>query len=193
MRVLPLLLFAVVLAGCSSPPAAEPAPTSTSASLSSAPAPTPALPAVFVGHCDVSSGIAYGTGPAVGSSQPASCPFSAAGAGDFLNFTAAVVEAVWSPGASVTGADLIVQSDTCYSSIGADSSGVHDSQCNIGTAQGSTSPLRIEIAADLLRQYARTNMTAEAIPQGVSTAQPFTIYITLFEGPMPAGYSAIPA
>jgi len=192
--LLVVLLSAAALAGCSSAPPPDAPIPSASATATATAAPAPRLPAVYHGTCEVSSGVSYGAAGTGGTAQPAYCPFRSALSGDLSNLSAALVEVVWLPSSpTVTGATALVQSDHCHASVGVDSGGVHDEQCNEGATQGSTGPLRIEVPRELLGEYGNDNMTVEAFAQGASTGQAFTIYVTLFEAAMPDGYTAVPA
>lgn len=156
-------------------------------------APAAKAPLIHVGICDVSSGPSGGmAGTGSASLEPAVCPFSQAFAGNLSGLTAALVEAVWVPGATVTGAGLIIQSDQCNQSTSIDASGVHQGMCDHGTAAGS-SPLSLLLTAEVLEVAGGDDLAASLIPDGVSTSQAFTVYVSLFAGLVPSGYTAIPA
>src|ERR1043165_2918143 len=188
--ILPAAAF--LLAGCASAPPEDPM-ASASATPSAGPLPpAPHVPAVYVGSCSASSGVAFGvSGLTQSSLSDAVCPFAAAYPGDGRHFTAALGEATWTPQPGVTGAVVLVQSDHCKSEGHVDTGGYHSTNCNYGLASFTTSPARFVVAADKLAQGGNDNMTASLSPSGASTSQAFTIYVTLFEGPMPAGYSAL--
>lgn len=194
MRLPVLVLVAALLSGCAGG-AEEAAPTPTSsasASSSSAPA-APPPPAVFTGVCEDSTGVSYGAPGLGGSGEPAVCPFAAALSGDLSLLQAAIVEVVWTPGTTMTGAQLLIQSDSCWQGTRLGTAGPESGTCDQGNVQGTASPLRHEVAAADLAEYGRDNLTAMVLAHGANTAQAFTIYITLFEGTPPAGFTAVPA
>jgi hypothetical protein len=147
---------------------------------------------VYAGVCESTSGISYGAlGLTYNSLQPAMCPFSSAREGDLSALSGALIEVVWIPSATVTGGGMILESDHCKSRGYVDAGGYHQETCNWGTAHG-TSPLRFEVSKDVLDAAGNDNLTVLALPEGASTSQAFTIYVTLFEAAIPSGFTAIP-
>jgi hypothetical protein len=197
MRVPLAFLLAAVIAGCSSAP---PAPAdSADLDVAATPTATVAPPAMHLftihsGRCEATSQLSFGVPQLTENSLgDAECPFSSALPGDLSAFKVGLVEAVWVPGPSVTGAEIFVQSDHCKSEGSIDASGYHQTQCSYGQAFSATSPLRFEIVQETFGQGGADNLTANLLPTGASTSQAFNIYVTLFEGPVPEGYSAIGA
>jgi hypothetical protein len=194
-RTLPLLvLTSLLLAGCADgKDTADPLEASVTTSTSAAPAPPPP-PAVYTGVCQATGGISYGIPGFGGNGQPAVCPFSQAKSGDLSGLRAAVVEVVWTPGATVTGAQLIIQSDSCWQGMAIGASGtLEQGMCDEGNVQGTSGPLRVDLDGDAIQRRGNDNLTAMVLAHGVTAGQAFTIYVTLFEGVAPSGFSAIPA
>jgi hypothetical protein len=128
-----------------------------------------------------------------GSGEPAECPFAAALEGDLSALRGAVVEIVWTPGPTMTGAQLLIQSDSCWQGTRLGAAGPESSACDQGNLQGTTSPLRFEVTQADLAEYGRDNLTAMVLAHGATASQAFTFYVTLFEATPPAGFTAMPA
>ena len=195
MRLALATALLVALAGCSEAGGGTDETSGFTAPTTmtpTAPAP-PTLPQVFPAVCDTSTGLSYGA-PSLGggSAEPATCAFAEALAGDLTPLQGAVVEAVWAPGPTVLAGNLFLHSDTCRSGTTVDTGGLHQENCMIATVQGN-SPLRLDLGPDVFAAYGADNLTAYVIFSGATTAQATTIYVTLFEGMVPPGYSAIPA
>jgi hypothetical protein len=194
MRLLSALVAALLLAGCSgSDPAPSAAVVPASATTSAAPV-APPPPAIVTGACEATSGLSYGAlGLTYNSLEPAECPFATAQAGDLSGFAAALIEVVWTPAnAAMTGAGLLVESDTCHSRATVDASGYHQEQCNHGLARSATSPMVLALGSDVLAAAGAHNLTVTVLPEGASASQAFTIHVTLFEAVPPPGYTAVP-
>jgi hypothetical protein len=195
MRGIAALLVAIVaLAGCAAGSEENPVPSAaalSSSGSSAAPAPVPPPPAVYTGVCEDSAGISYGLPNVGGSGEPAVCPFATALAGDLSVLQGAVIEVVWTPGPTMTGAQLLIQSDSCWQGTRLGASGPESKACDQGNLQGATSPLRLEVAAVDLAEYGRDNLTAMVLAHGATTSQAFTIYVTLFEATPPPGFTAL--
>lgn len=188
-------MAALVLAGCTGggDPGPEPTESSSSSHTLSSQPPSPPPPAVHTAVCEDSSGISYGVPGIGGSGQPATCPFARAFEGDLSAFQGAVVEVVWTPGPTTTGAQLLIQSDSCWQGTRLGASGPESGTCDQGNAQGTASPLRLEVSQADLAAYGSDNLTAMVLSHGATTSQPYTIYVTLFEAMPPPGFTAVPA
>lgn len=152
------LLRVVLLAGCSggTPDIDEPPLASPSTTGPTTPPPPPP-PAVFTGTCQANSGVAYGI-PSVGSSgQWAECPFAQIRGGDLSLLQSGVVELAWTPGPTVMGAQLLIQSDSCWQGTRVSASGnLESNQCDQGNTGARPVPCGSSWTRPTSRSTART-------------------------------------
>lgn len=190
MRLLAAAIAALLLAGCSGGDPTPSASVGSATVTTPAPPPPPLPPAILVGVCETTSGLSYGLmGLTYNSLQPAQCPLSVAKGGDLAGLQSGLIEVVWTPGATVTGAGMILESDQCRSRTNVGVDGVQQEQCNHGLTNGP-SPLVLNVPFEVLNSGMQ-NLTVSVLPEGASASQAFTVYVSLFEGIAPPGYTAI--
>jgi hypothetical protein len=192
MRAFAVIAVAILLAGCASnEPPAEPG-TPTSSSTTTGPVPPPPPPAVHVGGCTDAASFSL-SAAGVGAQDGASCPFAAAFEGDLTTLQGAVVELVWVPAQpTMMGAVVYVTSESCFRGMRLSTGGPELGQCDHGVAQGGAAPLRLELGPGVLADFGDDGLMANAAPDGATAGQEFTFYVSLFEGPIPPCYTAIP-
>lgn len=103
-------------------------------------------------------------------------------------YSAGLVEVTWTA-LSPTATDVraSIQSRTCADSP------LPDQGCALGSASGTSSPLRIELDGETLAEHGGNDLAVLVGVTGAAAQQPFTVYVTLFNtGRIPSGYTAVP-
>lgn len=186
----------LLLAGCASP-ADDPSPmtleeaakAATTLEEDAAAAPGPALPQPVTLQCtlkrtQIGTSTGYGLNVDRALTGIDECHIEQM-AGNLSWANAAVLEATWTGQASQTGTDLWVELTDCVPEI-------PPSGCSQGETTGSASPLRLDLGADDLRAMEGRDPLAMASGQGAVVDLVYTLYITLFPGAVPDGFTAVP-